>query len=131
MTELLQPRRRVPLLVGMVLLLVFAVLYVHASRTPLSTGSERPLDKARAIAAGEARAREQLADPESARFRGSVVNTKWRIPVVCGEVNYRNATGGYDGFQRFVSAGPVSLREDEMSAAQFRRLWSVMCEPLE
>lgn len=131
MTDLPQPRRRAPLVVGSVLLLVFAVLFVRASRTPLTTGAERPLDPMRAIAAGEALAREQLADPESARFRGSFVSTKWRMPVTCGEVNYRNATGGYVGFERFVSAGPVSLREDEMSAAQFRRLWSTMCEPRE
>lgn len=129
MTDLPQPRRRAPLLVGLTLLLVFAVLFAYASRVPLTTGAARPVDRTRAIAAGEALARDQLADPESARFRGSRVTTKWRIPVTCGEVNYRNATGGYVGYRHFVSAGPVSLREDEMSAAQFRRLWSVMCEP--
>lgn len=131
MNEPSQPRRRAPLLVGIALLLVFVVLFVRASRVPLTAGAERPLDRTRAIAAGEARVREQLTDPESAHFRDSAVNTKWRIPVVCGEVNYRNTTGGYAGFRRFVSAGPVALREDEMSAAQFRRLWSTMCEPFE
>jgi hypothetical protein len=113
---------------AVVLLGIFSVLFVYASRVPLAASAARPLDRARVIAAGEEIARASVDDPDSARFRRSFVSTKWSVPSTCGEINYRNATGGYVGFQRFVAAGPVVLREDEMSAEQFRRLWSVMCE---
>ncbi len=49
-------------------------------------------------------------------------------PGACGEINYKRASGGYAGFQRFVAAGPVAQLEEEMSGEEFRRLWSVMCE---
>ncbi|MCC7325686.1 MAG: hypothetical protein IT521_02630 [Burkholderiales bacterium] len=115
----------------MVLLGIFLVLFAYAWRVPLTPGAARPLDRARVIAAGEALARAEVSDPESARFRRSFVSSKWAYPVTCGEINYRHRAGGYLGFQRFVSAGPVAQREDEMSEAQFARLWSVMCEQAE
>ena len=80
------------------------------------------------MAAGEAVARASVSDPESAKFRYGFVSEKWKVPTTCGEINYKRATGGYAGFQRFVAAGPVALLEEEMSGEQFRRLWSVMCE---
>ena len=80
------------------------------------------------MAAGEAVARASVSDPESAKFRHGFVSEKWKVPTTCGEINYKRATGGYAGFQRFVAAGPVALLEEEMSGEQFRRLWSVMCE---
>jgi hypothetical protein len=123
--------RRTPLVAAAALLGIFSVLFVYASRVPLTSSAPRPIDRARVIAAGEELARASVDDPESARFRRSFVSTKWSVPATCGEINHRNAAGGYAGFQRFVAAGPVALREDEMSAAQFRRLWSVMCEPVE
>ncbi|MCC6197828.1 MAG: hypothetical protein IT518_25535 [Burkholderiales bacterium] len=120
--------RRAQVAVAAVLLGIFSVLFVYASYVPLPSSASRPLDRSRVIAAGEELARASVADPESARFRRSFVSTKWSVPTTCGEINHRNLTGGYTGFHRFVAAGPVALREDEMSAAQFKRLWSVMCE---
>jgi len=120
--------RPVPVAVATVLLGLFLVLFVYAWRVPSSSGAPRPLDRVRAIAAGEAIARANVSDPESARFRLSFVSAKWKVPTTCGEINYKRATGGYAGFQRFVAAGPVALLEEEMSGEQFRRLWSVMCE---
>jgi hypothetical protein len=110
------------------LLGLFLVLFAYAWRVPSSSSAPRPLDKVRAMAAGEAVARASVSDPESARFRFGFVSEKWKVPATCGEINYRRATGGYAGFQRFVAAGPVALLEEEMSGEQFRRLWSVMCE---
>jgi hypothetical protein len=46
--------------------------------------------------------RESLSDPESARFRRVAVSPKGR--AVCGEVNAKNAMGGYVGFRRFIVA---------------------------
>jgi hypothetical protein len=121
--------RPVPIAVAVVLLGLFAVLFVYAWQVPSTSSAPRPIDKVRSIAAGEAVARASVSDPESAKFRHSEVRAKWKVPAICGEINYKRATGGYAGFQRFVAAGPVALLEEEMSGEQFRRLWSVMCEP--
>ncbi len=124
----LQP---VPVVVTTVLLGIFLVLFVYAWLVPSTSSVPRPIDKARTIAAGEEVARASISDPESARFRLSFVSEKWKVAATCGQINYKRATGGYVGFQRFVAAGPVALLEEEMSGEQFRRLWSVMCEPYE
>jgi hypothetical protein len=121
--------RLFPAVVVAVLLTLFLVLFAYAWRVPSSSGAPRPLDKVRTIAAGEAVARASVGDPESARFRFSVAIKKGPLLATCGEINYKRTTGGYAGFQRFVAAGPVALLEEEMSGEQFRRLWSVMCEP--
>ena len=121
--------RPFPVAVATVLLGLFLVLFTYAWRVPSSSSAPRPLDKVRTVAVGEAVARASVSDPESARFRYSVAVKKGPVLATCGEVNYRRATGGYAGFQRFVAAGPVALLEEEMSGEQFRRLWTVMCEP--
>jgi len=120
--------RPAPVAVATLLFGLFLVLFVYAWRVPSSSSAPRPIDKARAKAAGEAVARASVSDPESARFRLSFVSEKWQVPTTCGEINYKRETGGYAGFQRFVAAGPVALLEEEMSGEQFRRLWSVMCD---
>ena len=120
--------RPAPVAVATLLFGLFLVLFVYAWRVPSSSSAPRPIDKARAKAAGEAVARASVSDPESARFRLSFVSKKWQVPTTCGEINYKRETGGYAGFQRFVAAGPVALLEEEMSGEQFRRLWSVMCD---
>ena len=120
--------RPVPLAAATVLSGVFLALFAYAWRVPTPSSAPRPIDHARAIAAGEAVARASVSDPESARFRFSFVSETWKVPATCGEINYRRPTGGYAGFQRFVAAGPVAQLEEEMSGEQFRRLWSVMCE---
>lgn len=121
--------RPLPVAVAIGLLGLFLVLFAYAWREPSSSGTPRPLDKVRAIAAGEAVARASISDPESARFRFSVTMKKGPVLATCGEINYKRATGGYAGFQRFVAAGPVALLEEDMSGEQFLRLWSLMCQP--
>jgi hypothetical protein len=120
--------RPVAVAVATVLFGLFLVLFAYAWRVPSSSSAPRPIDEARTIAAGEAVARASVSDPESARFRLSFASEKWQVPATCGEINYKRATGGYAGFQRFVAAGPVAQLEEEMSGEQFRRLWSVMCQ---
>jgi hypothetical protein len=120
--------RPVAAAVTTVLLGFFLVLFVYAWWVPAESGAPQLLDKVRAVAAGEAVARASVSDPESATFRLSAASARWGVPATCGEINYKNAAGGYIGFQRFVAAGPVAQLEEEMTAEQFRRLWSVMCE---
>ena len=120
--------RPVPVTASAVLIGLFVVLFVYAWRVPTPSSASRPIDKARAIAAGEAVARASVGDPESAKFRFSFVSKTWNVPTICGEINYKRPTGGYGGFQRFVAAGPVAQLEEDMSDEQFRQLWSVMCD---
>ena len=120
--------RPVPVMVTTALIGLFLVLFAYAWRVPAPSSASRPIDNVRAIAAGEAVARASVGDPESARFRFSFVSKTWKVPTTCGEINYKRATGGYGGFQRFVAAGPVAQLEEEMSAEQFRLLWSARCD---
>lgn len=64
------------------------------------------------------RVRNQLTDPDSAKFRGLSVNKTGGI--TCGSVNAKNKMGGYIGFKDFlVSAdGVVTFDPDVPSATQ-------------
>lgn len=61
---------------------------------------------------------EAAVDPESVRFRHVKMVGDWTVrgTMMCGEMNARNRTGGYEGFQKFAILGadaPV-LADDEM-----------------
>lgn len=58
--------------------------------------------------------RYNLKDPESARFRTVFISPKGK--AVCGEVNAKNAMGGYAGFKRFIAARDRLGVEDDGSA---------------
>lgn len=49
----------------------------------------------------------KLRDPESAQFRNEHVGNNG---ILCGEINFRNGSGGYAGFARFISIGPENVR---------------------
>ncbi len=76
--------------------------------------------------------REKLKDPASAKFRNLFVHKARledkEIPVVCGEVNAKNAFGGYSGFQYFVSAwGLPEWTFLEEQIEDFYKLWNSLC----
>ena len=50
----------------------------------------------------KAAVKEHLRHPSSAQFRNLHLN-KIDSNTVCGEVNAKNAFGGYDGFMRFAA----------------------------
>lgn len=54
------------------------------------------------IADAKATAAASLRDPGSAQFRNVKSVTNGRGTAVCGEINGKNAFGGYAGFQDFV-----------------------------
>ena len=60
-----------------------------------------------------------MRDPEATRFRQTRIVRRIQISgaIVCGEINAKNAFGGYIGFQSFIamvagSAALVSLESD-------------------
>lgn len=72
----------------------------------------------------------RMKDPGSVKWQNVRFNTAnvdgKALPAVCGEVNSKNAFGGYTGFQRFVSVPPaIAVVEDEV--ADFHNIWNVMC----
>lgn len=69
--------------------------------------------EAKMIAEGQDRIVNRLNDPESARFRNVFISPKGR--AICGEVNAKNAMGGYVGFRRFISAKDRAGVEDDGS----------------
>ena len=70
---------------------------------------------------------ERLKDPGSAEFRNIVSSET----VACGEVNAKNAFGGYVGFTRFLhTAGGITMLDESQDKASFDVLWRTLCEPV-
>lgn len=71
-----------------------------------------------------------LKDPDSAQFRNVVA---YRHPnaagyVFCGEVNAKNAFGGYSGHERFVG-NPITAALESMDPKEFQKGWDQFCNP--
>jgi hypothetical protein len=48
---------------------------------------------------------QNLKDPDSAQFRSLYLHKTKKRHILCGEVNGKNAFGGYGGFKPFVVVG--------------------------
>lgn len=81
---------------------------------------------ARTMAAYQAAVADTLRDPESARFRGvRVVREADGGNALCGELNARNAYGGYVGYEAFYA--PLVTVGDKAAAV----LWTASRQSLE
>lgn len=73
---------------------------------------------------------DKLRDPGSAQFRnvkeGDLTSN---LNPVCGEVNGKNAFGGYTGYQRFITnnEGRIIYLETQWPAEQFETMWVTDC----
>ena len=94
------------------------------------------LDSARAVYANSATqsrvesiVKTGMKDPDSAQFRHALA---WRdgadSVVWCGEVNAKNAFGGYVGFRRYVFTTNDNEVAIEKSNFLFGVLWSSYCQ---
>jgi hypothetical protein len=119
---------RPALIVSGLLVTLFVALFIYASIMPPPSSVPGPLDPIRFMAAEERDIRDSLTDPDSVKFRNDSVSTFRRVPVVCGEVNFRNGTSGYVGFRRFVSGTTIRQFEDSTSPDEMQRLWLVLCD---
>ncbi|MFQ5774610.1 MAG: hypothetical protein ACE5GS_08845 [Kiloniellaceae bacterium] len=68
----------------------------------------------------------RLREPESARFRNVFFSRKAGVPVACGEVEAKTASGAMSGFQRFVGAGSVGVFLPG-DVDDFETLWRHFC----
>ncbi|MYM31462.1 hypothetical protein GTP58_24310 [Duganella sp. CY15W] len=74
---------------------------------------------------GEKYVREKVLEPNQARFRNQFIG-KGGAP--CGEVNAKDAFGGYIGFQRYISvARDLTLLAQDVSPAEFEAQWQQLC----
>lgn len=73
----------------------------------------------------------RLRDPDSADFRNSRFYSGGDVPVTCGEVNAKNALGGYTGFERFIAAGPSTdlafTASDFAAGDSIDNVWERLC----
>lgn len=70
----------------------------------------------------------KLTDPNAAEFRD--VHTGADGQTVCGEVNAKNALGGYVGFERFIrnkKASYLSLEATTETPSVFEINWKADC----
>jgi hypothetical protein len=74
---------------------------------------------------GEKYVREKVLEPGQAQFRNQFIG-KGGAP--CGEVNAKDAFGGYIGYQRYISvARDLTLLAQDVSAAEFDQQWQQLC----
>jgi hypothetical protein len=75
--------------------------------------------------------RGRLRDPGSAEFRNLRFYSGGDVPVTCGEVNAKNAFGGYTGFERFIAAGPNTdlafTASDFAAGDSIDNVWDRLC----
>lgn len=76
----------------------------------------------------EKRVASELRDPSSAQFRNvRVVDQVDGSQAVCGEVNAKNAYGGYVGFEPFVHVlGVVHIGDDDVESIRAESRHCVM-----
>jgi hypothetical protein len=74
---------------------------------------------------GEKYVKEKILEPSQAQFRNQFVG-KGGAP--CGEVNAKDAFGGYIGFQRYISvARDLTLLAQDVSPSEFEAQWQQLC----
>lgn len=74
---------------------------------------------------GEKYVKEKVLEPSSAQFRNQFIGKKG---APCGEVNAKDAFGGYIGYQRYISvARDLTLLAQDVAPAEFEASWTQLC----
>lgn len=71
----------------------------------------------------------RMKDPSSVKFGDVYVKRKNGNQAICGTVNSKNSYGGYNGFQRFISAGKAEFTffANDMADGEFEKSWEEYC----
>ncbi|HHA2858114.1 TPA: hypothetical protein ACOFDH_000487 [Stenotrophomonas maltophilia] len=88
-------------------LLLAAALAVSPDQA--ATDGDSPAERAQRLVA------ERMKDPAALQFRDVAYNAA--AGIACGQVNAKNAFGGYVGYQDFIVKGDFVLTRGEASAA--------------
>ena len=119
--------RHVPVIAVTALVALFLALFMYAGLAPAPSSSPAPLDRTLFMAAEKERIRAGLRDPDSARFRNESITTNGAGATLCGQINFKNATGGYEGFQRFISGQSAPLLEGTIGPGEMNKQWTKLC----
>jgi hypothetical protein len=84
-------------------------------------------DKNEAIRRAQDAVREKLKDPSSAQFKDVAYFQSGSLDVVCGQVNAKNAYGGYSGFREFLALNKVALIRMGFNRKIFDEAWDHFC----
>ncbi|WP_343729187.1 hypothetical protein [Duganella sp.] len=90
------------------------------------TAEQKQREEAAALTTlGEKYVREKVLEPTQAQFRNQFIG-KGGAP--CGEVNAKDAFGGYIGFQRYISvARDLTVLAQDVPPAEFEAQWRQLC----
>jgi hypothetical protein len=119
--------RHVPVIAVTALGALFVVLFIYAGSARALSDTSAPLDKKLFTSAEEERIRSGLRNPDSARFRNESVTADGTGAMLCGQINFKNATGGYEGFQRFISGRSTLLLEGSVNPGVMSKQWTKWC----
>ena len=119
--------RNIPVIAVTALVALFLVLFLYAGLAPAPSSSPAPIDRTLFMAAEEERIRAGLKDPDSVRFRYEFVTTNGARATPGGQINFKNATGGYEGFQRFISGQTAPLLEGAIGPGEMNKQWTKSC----
>ena len=90
------------------------------------TATQKKQEEAAALTQlGEKYVKEKILEPSQAQFRNQFIG-KGGAP--CGEVNAKDAFGGYIGYQRYISvARELTLLAQDVPPAEFEEQWQQLC----
>lgn len=99
-----------------------AAVFAASAAAAQSGGGEKAF-----IRESQARIEAQLKDPGSVQYRNLFVSKQQGDDALflCGEVNAKNAYGGYVGFRQFISA--PGERQLAYLGSQIAALWPEYC----
>lgn len=82
-------------------------------------------EAAAVISMGEKYVREKIREPHAAQFRNQFIG---RGGAPCGEVNAKDAFGGYIGYQRYISvARELTMLAQDVAPEEFEESWRELC----
>jgi hypothetical protein len=90
-----------------------------------SAAQQQQEDVATLTSQGEKYVKEKVLEPAAAQFRNQFIG-KGGAP--CGEVNTKDAFGGYIGFQRYIAvARDLTLLAQDVAPEEFEQNWRQLC----
>jgi len=119
------------LIPAIVILAIWQVSVSSDSSTKPTAADKQSARDSFLMVKGQESVLSKLKDPKSADFRAVyLLRSGDDRAAICGEVNSKNAFGGYVGFQRFVSSGAPEatfLENEPHVSGSFQELWNRVC----
>lgn len=106
-------------------LLITTALALALAACGKSAEQKQREDMALLSSQGEKYVKEKILEPSQAQFRNQFIG-KGGAP--CGEVNTKDAFGGYIGYQRYIAvARDLTLLAQDVAPEEFEQSWRQLC----